>query len=432
MKRKSAEESGSAKLTVKITPRGSTKRQRKKKVARRELQVPLREKDLLTTDAFIRYCNDYRVTTDRAELEYFEKEVLLLPAVRIYLGLVEFKKVLADFDGKEAWRYVYRRDVQKMKVKHDVKAVDRRVYYSSGALCMGEPGWLSLYMKRGLVKHPAKQRTFQPWEYYKRAPQRYTTDPKTLENAAEALYSKLQLYTLKAVQWGRRLLIKNEMMFQPEEEWTELGHSVAEGWNRERVNESARRRVVEYHMLFELIASIEALWADYYVTYSEKWDHLLEEYGGDVKAVEADLRGQREPLDSYLVPTAKRVLKRHRYSLRNLEIWQLRILEFGSFDMRSKATRAYVRFLDKDALVHTEDPYAIVGLLGWFIRLCGGKGHAAKELLLRSSNYRHCTYCGRAYSRRRIDQKTCGSPECVRARSKELKRIGRKSRKYDY
>ena len=130
-----------------------------RRVTKGQLQVPFRERDLLTTDAFIRYCNDYGIKTDRDELEYFEKDALLLPAIRVFLGVAEFKRVLAGVTGggKQEWRYIPKEVARKAMSRRRGHKVDRRTYYSYGTLILGKPGWLKRYRRMGLVSVPCKE-----------------------------------------------------------------------------------------------------------------------------------------------------------------------------------------------------------------------------------------------------------------------------------
>ena len=260
MKRKKGEQAKPGRFVIKLTTKGD-KRRMPKKITKRQLQVPFREKGLLTVDAFIRYCDEYGIKTDRAELEYFEEEALLLPAVRVYLGVVPYKRVLADFkgDGQEEWRYIFKNSLSTIKKKFRVKKVDRRTYYSYGALSMGGEAWFASYKKRGMVAYPAR-RKFRPWKDYDVKEHDYTTNWRQLENAAEALYSRLQMYLLPLIHNQRRLLLKNDALFGPEEEWVRRGERVRGIFDKERTAEPLRRIVWRHNKFFGLLVDIENLW----------------------------------------------------------------------------------------------------------------------------------------------------------------------------
>lgn len=87
------------------------------KVRKSQLQPPFRQKDLKSVSSFIGFCQKYDIRTTKDELEYFEKEGLLYPVVRVNRGLVEYKRVLADYNGKgnEEWRFIHNEHLAQAK-----------------------------------------------------------------------------------------------------------------------------------------------------------------------------------------------------------------------------------------------------------------------------------------------------------------------------
>lgn len=101
-------------------------------VPREQLQPPFRQKDLLSVDRFIRYCRQYDIRTDKEELEFFDQENLLLPAVSVRREIASLKKIYADFDGKgvKEWRYVNNSDLHQFHYEE----IDPAPYYDFGAI----------------------------------------------------------------------------------------------------------------------------------------------------------------------------------------------------------------------------------------------------------------------------------------------------------
>ena len=102
---------------------------------RKELQTPFLQPDLLPVADFIRYCRENGVDTDEEELEYFDKESLLVPALRVQLGRVEFKSVYARFEGKKQWRKVAVEDIKQV----NAEKIGVKTYYDQGALVRSTP-----------------------------------------------------------------------------------------------------------------------------------------------------------------------------------------------------------------------------------------------------------------------------------------------------
>ena len=111
-----------------------------KKVTKAQLQPSFRQKDLISVNSFIGFCQKYDIGTTKDELEYFEKEGLLYPVVRVNRGLVEYKRVLADYDGKgsEEWRFIPKEHIARAKKQYKFKEIDKATTYGHGSILMGK------------------------------------------------------------------------------------------------------------------------------------------------------------------------------------------------------------------------------------------------------------------------------------------------------
>lgn len=390
----------SDRLAVRITPRGKEHTHRKR-VSKRELQPPFREQDLLVVSRFIDHCKHHGITTDKSELEYFEKDVILLPAIRVRYGVFE--------------------NPARGKAKR----------YSPGALHMGERGWVSDYIKMGLVDYPART-SFRPWSEYDLPPTAYSSTPDVFSRACEIFYTRFQMYLIPLIQMRRTLEVKNEMLFKPPEDWARLGENASRWFDREKTGEFLRLKVLDYYRLCRCLFDIERLWGIWTDHLSREYAALVKKHKGNLRDVESDIREEEALLSDRLRRRAKLALTRHKMSERELDGWRFTILALGTFGVVSPVRRDYLKFLEDEALAEIEDPYRLVFLLNWFIGICGGKPSSIRELLLKRSEYRYCPYCGSAFLPRRVDQKTCGSNECKRASSRDWKRAKRESGQYPY
>ena len=180
-----------------------------KKVKKSLLQPPYRQKDLISVNSFIGFCQKYDIGTTKDELEYFEKEGLLYPVVRVNRGLVEYKRVLADYDGKgsEEWRFIPKEHIARAKKQYKFKEIDKATTYGHGSILSGSDNWLDWYVKHSLAIFPARTK-FKEWSSY-RSNQTWATNPKKLGYDYETFYTPYQIYPLQFIQSRRSLTIKN-------------------------------------------------------------------------------------------------------------------------------------------------------------------------------------------------------------------------------
>jgi hypothetical protein len=408
-----------------------------KGVPKSQLQPPFREKDLLPVSDFIRYCEDYGIKTDAEELEYFEKEGLLFPAVRVYRGVVELKKVFADFDGtgREEWRDVSKADLPAVKAKYKVKKIDRPTYYRWGSLWM-EEGWLDEYKKLGLVVYPARQK-FRPWKDYELPNIGYPTNWRVLANAAETFYTRLQMYPLTFMQRHQSITIKNSDLYASKDEWEVLREQRILPFTRVFTKQFLRRVVSDYYKLFALQQELDDLWQGRQQRVGEmlrdRQAYFKEIIGARARLGEADIDRVYESVDEVYRPMARELRRRHGVRTGVLESWRLVVLPLGLFGrsgQQGHLPKICVSSLGDELLERANDVYSIVCRLNWLIYMCGGKKATVKDLLLSWHGYRYCLYCGRAYKIDRRDRRTCGSRECEKAHSRTLKQAGRRSGRY--
>ena len=178
------------------------------------LQVPFLQEELLPISSFISYCKDNGVDTDQEELEYFAREELLLPAVRVISGTVEYKKIFASFNEKDEWRHIFADDLSKFKVK----ALDPKRYFGVGSLHYGSQDWMEWYTEHDMIRYPSKE-GYIPWSTFEvnrddTEASIFGNDRERYINASELMYSKHQIFPLKDVKTYRTLMVRNAALFR--------------------------------------------------------------------------------------------------------------------------------------------------------------------------------------------------------------------------
>lgn len=405
------------------------------------LQTPFLQPDLVTVSSFISYCRDNSVLTDKAELEYFDKEQLLVPAVRVLMGVVRYRHILADFDGREEWRFVYLEDLGKFKYKK----LDPKTYYGRGALVQSVPGlgevrgfhfgndgWMDWYANHKMVRYPSND-GYIPWkrfqEPYKEG-KPFGSNPKLYEEVSELMYAKHQIYPLKFIKNRRTLKVVNQGLFRTPEAWSKAGNMITKIYSEGESNGRLQQQVKGWNRFFDFYMDIRRLRNGKNEKISEVYKQAMDGNGGNHTEAAADAWSAGQLYDKTAKEKAKQIAARHKFSVQDIEDWRYQILGHGSFGTgsRSRKLRNYVAQIDNSLLNKTEDAYAIVNELSWFIELLGGTGITAKQLVLNSMGD-SCKYCGKHFESTRITQVTCGAEECKKKQRNEHKRQDRRLKK---
>lgn len=406
-----------------------------------QLQTPFLQPDLLTLSSFITYCRDNNVLTDKEELEYYDQERLLVPAVRVLRGIVKFRKIYAEFNGQMEWRYVSPDDLDKFQYKK----LDPKTYYDQGAIIKSVPGlrgkvkgfhygndgWLDWYLERDMVVYPATE-GYKSWKTFSGGPS-FSADPKPFENVSELMYAKHQIYPLKYIKNRRTMSIKNKGLFRTPESWLEAGNTITKIYSEWESNERLQNEVAEFNKFFAFWIDVRKLLLDKNKKVQEVYDSFLKREDSSSHEALEEAKEEAEFYDLEIKPKAAAIMSNHSFDLSAIQNWRVRMLDHGSFGTgtRSRALRAYLARLEDRLLGDTEDAYMIVDQLGWFLKVITGSGSTAKQMILRSMND-FCEYCGRQFVPGRKNQVTCGSPECKAKQQNEHKRKMRQAGKYKY
>ena len=401
------------------------------------LQTPFLQPDLLTVSSFVSYCRDHGVVTDKDELEYFAKEGLLIPAVRVLMGVVKYRHVLLE--GNTEWSHVFEDQLSE----HKYTQIEPTTYYDRGALVrmvpglgsvrgfhFGNDGWMDWYSERDMVRYPAVE-GYIPWTTFDGGPS-FSEDLTLFDEVSELMYAKHQIYLLKYIQNRRTLSVKNAGLFKTPEAWAKSGQMITKIFSEADSNESIREYVIKLNRFFDTWTKIRKLRHAKLKLVSDAYQKALVDYEGDQNFALHVAQDNGQEYDETIQPEARRILDEADYTITDLEDWRYTILGHGSFGTGSQSSRfrGYVTKLDDALLNKTEDAYQIVNELSWFIEVLGGEAATAKQLILRSMNY-HCKYCGKAFvPTRRTQVYTCGDAECRKQQQLDRKREGRKIGKY--
>ena len=401
-------------------------------LTKKQLQPPFRQKDLLDLSDFIRHCKDRGVDTSEKQLEYYEKEGLLLPAVRINRGFVEYKKVLVEHEGRLEWRFVFKCQLDKIEYKE----IDRHNYYGYGSINKVGDDWLDEYKRRGLVEYPAEC-DFREWTAYKGVwPRRssYFTEKPLPEY--ETFHSRYQMFPLKQIQGGLRITVMDQALFVNDADWLDIEkiRRMFAG-----AHEVLRIMVLRSYETLALLNGILTLLDQMerngdatYESSLEDWDKETErgkrkEASRDAWAtIKLEKAGKARKEAKVLLAesglSAKTVAERRKeFAILGYQadpIHQVfHHMKHIPRDERDRVSGAY-RFAC--------ECYDVVDQLGWFLGLLGQKPMPLEEMLPGLSRYSPCPYCQRYFIPIRRNQTTCGADECVKAHKNSWKREMRK------
>lgn len=382
------------------------------------LSIKYRQKDLLPVGSFISFCETYGIVTNKAELEYFEKQQLLLPAARVSRGYLEYRKILPE-EGE--WSFVHKDDLKKVKYKE----IESMPYYCSAGFSITSENWLDYYIKNNMVQDPALSK-FRPWEEYGKY-QTFTTNIELFEDDYEQFYSVMQIYPLAFLVKSMTVSFKDESLFATKEQWVKSGQHVSDFMNN-LVDTFVRPKTKEYVRLINLIAEIKVLLSPINKRTSLHYKRQLKTTQ-DTKQAALEASDLRNQLFKAIGPRAKILIDSSGMSIEELSDKRLLILEAGTFSKSSKTfelRKAYLKKLSEEDLVDAENPYKDASFINRFLEILGEPYLESKQLLL-STRLAICEICASQFIRKKKNQVTCASPVCKRAHNRNYKKEKRKT-----
>ena len=364
-----------------------------------KFQPPFREAELMPVSSFLNYCDENGVFTTEKELEQLHKEALLYPAVKLYIGVLKFKRIYAKFGESYEWRFVGLDGVKEFKPRK----IEKPIYYRSGGFSRGRNNWLDHYKKNKMIEYPASQK-FKAWcrTYHPE----FTADLKLIENDYEFFYDKIQLLNLK--------MIKRENDLWPFfKDTTEAA-----------LADKLKDKLLDLNKFLELYLAIVEFFGRQREILNKKVDECMRQRI-DREQTEEELKEVYEiDIKPELKGCAEVVLRQHSFLLDEIDEWR-RFFAFQCvfYESRrsSKCTKAYLRSINEEDLIEAEDTNFMIHVINRFLFCLTGEGKTVKQILENSRYYR-CPVCGIEFMPRKYTQKTCAKRECVRENKNRSKR----------
>jgi hypothetical protein len=367
-------------------------------------QMPINQESLMHLSFFISYCKDNGLIINEEGLEELHKLGLVFPALKVYLGIVEHRKIFANIHGQDGWYYVSPKDLSKFKV---IK-LDKKKYYSVGGLSKFRSTWLDYYFENGMTEMPSLKK-FQPWDkkhYYD-----YYTNANVISKKYQFLYDKKQILAIKIAYPYLNLLRK----------WAAN--------DKQKMTEYIQKRIAELYKFFEVYHEIEK----FYNQFKEKREERVAELkkskadGEKIKKIEWE-----EEFDFEISPQFKKLSQK---IVKDFGIDKDMLCDWRNFLSRqslinesgrsSKIKREYIKSLSIENIIGLEDTNYMIYIMNIFLFFLTGKEDSVKQVL-GDFNYQICSVCNSGFKPRNKDQITCGSNYCVKEHKNQLKRDKRK------
>ncbi len=399
-----------------------------------DLQIPIRQQDLISVSKFISHCSDFGVRTDKKELEFFEEQRVFFPVVRVSRGFAEFKRILLKEEDKEVWKYVFPEDLDKF----DVLRVDKKKYYSRGGFSLGGKNWLKFYEDQNMVLYPAQEK-FKDWKSFKPKELELTdflTD--TSEKEWEHFYDPLQVYLLKELQLEYKLNVRNRSIICDKESWESKFQNLEKFFNPETLRERGERKNRHWIKIIGLIHSLKDL-EEKHQKYAVQEFKKFRESIGEEKSNQQDIDGLWGLIDSKFSPKIKSIIKKYSLDdekfkdLSNFFLSQASIKRDDVFlktvlmltkKLRGKSRNEFSRTIER-YVGKLDFSISIFNLFNWAIEVQGERLPLLDTLARASSSQEICPYCHKRFEPKRKDSVTCGDEECKKKHSRESIKIGR-------
>ncbi|MFH1407519.1 MAG: hypothetical protein ABIG91_00555 [Patescibacteria group bacterium] len=394
-----------------------------------KFQVPFRQIDLVTESQFISYCKQIGITIDSVQLRFYEKEKILLPAIRVHRGYTKHRKVLIALNGKLEWRFINASDIDKF----DCKEVDPETYYMLGGVSYGKSNWLDYYIKNDMVVYPS-QKPYKE-EKYPILTNIFETDKSELGNPYLIFYNRYQAILLREAQAHLTIRIMNKNLFQDDSGWVKTGKKIGKFFKS--TIPLLQQKMREYHSFlnfYNKVLDIQVVMFSEALNFFQKSLKSGATYKESCKDMESNIHRQEKDK----IPTiCKGILNKSSLASEKLTEWQELFVYKGRWIDPMVALYDYTENIPQEAIEKTQgdykfaqDCYKIAENITWFLKMIGENPQKVKHLAT-GREYSICPYCNEAYAPIRKNSKTCGKKECIRDSKNYLKRIKRKMGIYD-
>lgn len=409
-------ETGARSIFV-VDPLERLSKQRPDAGLRQTMHPPFRPDDLLHVDAFIAHCKTRGVWTDREQLEYYDQEAILLPAVRVK----QTPQTVTPL--KEAVSIRNSDDIKKTLVpgENNERPISE---------------WLPEYLEGGRAEHPAET-PFCSWE--PGSPQTFVDETGKvwgMSRGSEALYySRYQLIPLREIQRLLTVKLQDRVLFGSDEEWRKLGRTIRVRFAGAR--ERARNTILHRYRYLSVLTTIHDLLDQ---RAREAASEYEENRNGDCSYKEA-FKDAIATFDDILRPkeekTIRLALSGAQLSCEELDNFRVQLHIESRIPKLGLDARHVLKVRDQ-ILDHTPHSYrfvrdcdALVRQLTWILTQLRYRFGSLSELDLGHGEHRVCAYCESGFKPRSNRQVTCGSKGCKNAQKNATKRIKRHWGLYD-
>jgi hypothetical protein len=361
------------------------------KIPTSHTQPAFRQATLLTKSSFVSYCdkNNLRITEKR--LQEWHKQKLLYPALRLFLGIVEYARIYTHHQGRDQWIWIFPHDMKKFKPMK----IDRKKWYDMESLWMSG-NWLDRWHANE-YDFPSTMKYFR----WKDRPHvgGWTTNRKLLEGHFELLYDKRQMLAVKII-----LKHEKEALAFPKE--------------KRSIRSRMRKKLAELNDFLRLYVEIEELKDASSERMTEQYEKLLPEYQSDKKGMKGELKSHYKLKEQpRLEKEVKELLEKHHWTVEKIQNWRFWLAQQSHLNEGSvfrESSRLYLGSLNDAALVKAEDTNYMIWILNWFLYLITGEVVTVQDIV-GSWIGPHCRFCHRAFIPRKNkpDQETCGRKECT-------------------
>ena len=394
-----------------------------------KLRPPFRYQDLLPTHLFLHFCRRRGINIRTRDLNYYETENILLPALKADLEYIRNCDSLRKLYGEEQGKY----SLKDMKVP----AVSYRVHeneadYHFGGVSDSSSDWLSKYQEKGFTNKLLKTEDTY-WGYLtedKFGAQGSVGDGEKQLGKQERFYVRHQIFLIRYIQACLTLRITNKSLFGSDEEWIRTGRFAKEVFVG--APNVIRKKIYFYYETFVFLNSVRDLIDEMFDEAQKVYDESFKDCENKKEALK-DARSCIERLEkTSVLRRAKAILKKSGFSEKEI-IGRRNIFlnEIKNYDPIAR----WFPYLDSipQKLIGTQrgdyryalDCYGIVNQLGWVLEMIGCKPQTITEKLLGTEEYKICSYCGEYFKLRNRRQKTCGKSRCAMDHKNSIKRIRR-------
>lgn len=378
------------------------------------LQSPFRQQDLLTASGFVSFCEENDIETSEKSLNFFEREGLLLPTLRVDRGYVMFRKILADFEGKEEWRFVPHDKLDEFKYKE----LAQETFYTLGGVWLKRLDSFEYHFNNGMIIYPSEIGWQETYDLLSTG-ENFVTNPKDLGDSTEPLYMPHQIFAVEYLHQSFNHHLIDGLHFILKD-WGKVKEKVFEGYTSE-MQFKFKEQISKQYNFFTFYLFVLQTFENKSMEYLKD----IEKAQGDKDEIRAVYLNLAHEKDDNLKKALLSHMKAFNLTSEDVKEWRERFFISGSFwNMPSKRKELYLTKLTEDDLYKTEYVYWIIRVLNWLLEHLGNRQVTINELILRG---KICPYCKKPFNPTKKTQVACFSKECQNEHKKKLKREGYKS-----